>query len=154
MKKYLVLGAIISCILLIAGKGKSNLADLNPVELVSVTKTGEGIYLRTNTGRIGFGDSVKAAWEDMNHHADGMLFLDTADYLLVSDECILKENGLEDIFRPGIRVLKSAWRIDLMDAAKYLSYQKAGVPLEKAKAKDQIIPLLKNEERGFAVELF
>ena len=78
-------------LLLVAGaflfpKRPVELGKLIPVELILVEKE-EGAYLvRTDTGDVGHGTTLPSAIENLRATAPGDLFLDTARYLLVTEE--------------------------------------------------------------------
>jgi hypothetical protein len=78
-------------LLLVAGaflfpKRPVELGKLIPVELILVEQK-EGAYLvRTDTGDMGRGATLQSAIENLHATAAGDLFLDTARYLLVTEE--------------------------------------------------------------------
>lgn len=103
MKRFLLLAAALGTVVFFARVEPSgqNIGSLQPVQVLVVSAGGD-IRLKSDTGDEGFGDSVASALEKMRASASGEVFLDTADYLLISDAALLAE--IEPYLRPSCRV--------------------------------------------------
>lgn len=102
MKRILV-WALLAAVLCFPDRG-TDIGKLLPVELVAVRRE-EGVFrVETDTGQFGLGNTLEEAMADLRNAAPGVVFFDTADYLLLTRETLTAE-GLSSFFRPGVRVL-------------------------------------------------
>lgn len=139
MKRILV-WALLAAALWLPDRG-TDIGKLLPVELVAVRRE-EGVFrVETDTGQFGLGNTLEEAMADLRNAAPGVVFFDTADYLLLTRET-LTEEGLSSFFRPGVRVLLAEERIDPEEAAEYLRSRKVGVQLKKLVESGGMLPKL------------
>lgn len=99
----------------------TDVGKLEPVSTVQIIASYNGVRIRTDTGAEGVGPNLASAVEDLHADTDAYVFLDTADYLLltnVPDEMTLR---LCDYFRPSCRVCTIRGTPDLSFAAQYLT---------------------------------
>ena len=124
----------------------SDVADLQPVELIYVKTVENGIEVRTDTGDLGRGEILGQAFADLKATAVGEVFLDTADFLLIhqNDEALLQE--LTGILRPACNVCVIKEEIDMKAAAAYLRTGKTNVTLQQIRTGQGSAPLLILEE--------
>ena len=94
------------------------LGKLEPVEAVLLYIDGGEIILETDTGARGTGGTLEQALADMKATTAGIVFLDTADYLLVGV-------GAEVLVPKAAKYLKSSTRVCGVEA---------GVKVEEAAA--------------------
>ena len=87
MKKILLYILLLGAALIIPVEG-TDVGKLLPVELVQLDKMGDTVVISTDAGATGTGETVKAAIRDMEKTAAGIVFLDTADYLLVTESAM------------------------------------------------------------------
>ena len=119
MKRWLIY------LLLVAGaflfpKRPVELGKLIPVELVVVEKV-EGFYrIRTDTGDMGQGDTVRAAIDHLRSTAPGNLFLDTAKYLAVTEDAMDAMPDLTRYLKGGTRLCITDFGLDAERAAIFL----------------------------------
>lgn len=113
-------------LLLVAGaflfpKRPVELGKLIPVELILVEKE-EGAYLvRTDTGDVGHGTTLPSAIEDLRATAAGDLFLDTARYLLVTEETQHAIPEISGYLKEKTYLCMAQNGLDPEQATKYLS---------------------------------
>ena len=62
-----------------------DVAKLQPVQTVAVSMNGQEVVLETDTGDVGRGVTGKEALKDLQENALSVIYLDTAEYLLVAD---------------------------------------------------------------------
>lgn len=98
----------------------TDVGNMLPVELVMVYAKGSGVEIRTDTGNRGVGRSLQEAAADLKESASEELFLDTADYLILSGNGVPPDQ-LKGIFKDRIYVCRGSRDIDLSKAARYLS---------------------------------
>ena len=112
-------------LLLVAGaflfpKRPVELGKLIPVELVVVEKS-EGLYrIRTDTGDMGQGDTLRAAIDNLRSAAPGNLFLDTAQYLAITEDALGAIPDLPRYLKGGTRLCVTDFGMDAERAAIFL----------------------------------
>ena len=120
MKKILLYILLLGAALIIPVEG-TDVGKLLPVELVQLDKMGDTVVISTDAGATGTGETVKAAIRDMEKTAAGIVFLDTADYLLVKESAIEEVESIKEHLKPSVRVCIQHVEMNLKDAAAYLS---------------------------------
>lgn len=98
-----------------------NVGQLHPVELVMVTREGEDIVLTTDTGDMGQGADGLSALENLKATATGTVYLDTAEFLLLTEGAEDAARQLRQHLKPSVRVCMAESGADLVAAAKFLS---------------------------------
>lgn len=98
----------------------TDVAKLQPVELVAVAFEDGGIVIRTDTDALGIGDTLQEAIENLKQCATGRILLETADYVLTEhvDRSLLED--LSKYLRPGCGLCLYDGEVDLKLAAKFL----------------------------------
>ena len=81
----ILLYIVILVAMLFAPVTRLDIAKLEPVEAVAVTIEEGNVRLETDTGSVGQGKTVSQALEDLKTNATLIIYLDTAQYLLVDD---------------------------------------------------------------------
>ena len=118
--------ALLLALLAFAPVERLDVAKLEPVQTVAVSREGDRVILRTDTEDQGAGQTAEAALADLKKNTPGVIYLDTAAYLLVT------ENAKEDAqaLRPYLskKVQISMWDGEgsIREAAKYLSVHGEG----------------------------
>lgn len=133
MKKLVFVFLAIGCLLLFRGKAGKDLGNLKPVQLVQVTTCNGKVRVRTDTGSMGQGITVAEAVTDLQNGADGTVFLETADFLLVTALTSRFLPELGDFLRPGTEIARITSYVDGETAAKYLTAHHPAVTLRQAK---------------------
>lgn len=148
MKRWL-LPALLAAVIFGEGLFRgTDVAKMEPVELVWLMRTDEGIAVQTDTGSTGWGKSVSAAVEDMKQSASGEIFLETAEYILLTDldEEILPE--LMALLRPSCKVLFAYGKAKPEDATLFLRSHQKNVTLLDWKTEGKRPPAFIAEEGG------
>lgn len=130
MKKWLCLLALGIIVSLFPGKG-TDVGELLPVELVSLTVQREKIVVQTDTGDLGMGETLAEAMENLRAGAPGKVFLETADYLLLSPQTEAWWGQLKTWFRPGTLVYAAGEEVNPEAAVEYLRSHTGGTPLNR-----------------------
>ena len=123
MKKLLLYILLLGAALILPLEGM-DVGRLLPVELVQLDKMGDTVVISTDAGTTGTGKTVKAAIRDMEKTAAGIVFLDTADYLLVTESAMEEVESIKEHLKPSVRVCIQHVEMNLKDAAAYLSVHK------------------------------
>ena len=85
--------------LLFVPLNRVNVADLLPIEAVALYMDGGRVVLETDTEHKGTGETVDDALIALKENTPAVVYLDTAAYLLVSDDAA---DGVEDL-RPHLK---------------------------------------------------
>lgn len=100
---------------------RTDVAKLQPVEAVGMYKAENQICLVTDTGDFGAGESVNDAVEDLKRNTAAVVYLDTAKYLLVSNDAKDEIKTIRNIMKPSVRLCIWDGEEDLEVACRYLS---------------------------------
>ena len=92
---------------------------LEPVQAVLLTAAEDSVELRTDTGAVGEGKTLADAVAALRSAASREVFLDTADFLVLSGVTPPAEVLLE-VFRPACAVCRTDCDTDPEAAAEYL----------------------------------
>lgn len=113
--------AVILGLLFLAPVKRLDVANLQPVQTVAIYTEPGFVVLETDTHNIGRGTSVTDAVANLEETTPGVIYLDTAEYLLVSKDAETYVDALREYLNPSVKV--SLWvagnAVDV--AAKYLS---------------------------------
>ena len=120
MKEILLYILLLGAALILPLEG-TDVGKLLPVELVQLDKMGDTVVISTDAGATGTGETVKAAIRDMEKTAAGIVFLDTADYLLVTESAVEEVESIKEYLKPSVRVCIQHVEMNLKEAAAYLS---------------------------------
>lgn len=127
----------------------TDVARLRPVELISVSREEAQVLVETDTGDSGRGQTLELALEDLYDSTPGEIFLETAEYLLITPEGQSLLPELTKTLRPSCKVCLREGEMDLAEAAAYLSVHEPELTLQDYRTGEKDIPKLKMEgERG------
>ena len=126
----------------------TDVGKLKPVELICVSQQQETLLIETDTGEVGRGDTLDQAFSDLKAGTAGNIFLETADYLLVSDDTEYLLRSLTEYLRPACKICSLDGPVELEEAAAYLSAHEPELTLQDLRAGEHEIPVLKTEDGG------
>ncbi len=152
MKRWIALLAGFAAAMLIAPSQDTDIASLQPVELLYIYKEGGRVTVETDTGDLGAGGDLQGAMEDLKNTTPGEVFLDTAQYLLITESAEAYLPELKQILRPAAQVLRTEAEPDLETAVKYLSVHRSGLALKDWRAGMTIPKLTIKEGRYYLVQ--
>ncbi len=116
-----VLYALILAALFFAPVERLDIAKLEPVQTVALSVEGDAFVLQTDTRDMGRGATVEAALQDLKENTAGVIYLDTAQYLLVTKEAESATDTLRKYLRNTVVVSLWDGAGDIEQAARYLS---------------------------------
>ena len=151
MKRWVFILCAILGMHLLPGGG-TPLEQLEPVELLLVLPADPGVILLTDTGDMGEGETLALALEDLEEHAEGKIFLETAEQLVVTEKTLWALPELTELLRPAAEVTLGAGRIVPDTAARYLRYHSPHLTLGALRRAEREIPILRGEEGGYCLE--
>ena len=113
---YIILIALV----FIAPVRRVDVGTLEPVEIIAVSKESGLTLVRTDTDDVGIGKSIEQALEDLKQTATGVVYLDTAEFLLLAKGCEAEGQQLKKWLADSVRVCATQGELDLKAAVKYL----------------------------------
>ena len=105
---------------LLAPVEKLDVAKLRPIEVIYVMQEKETVVLQTDTDDVGVGSDALDALENMKQISPAVIYLDTAQYLLIGPNGEAAAQQLRGILKDNIQLCKTQDQIDLQSVAKYL----------------------------------
>lgn len=98
-----------------------DVAKLRPVQVVSIYKDTGMVVIETDTQDKGVGSSAKDALDDLERTTPGVIYLDTAEYLIVTSDALDVLESLRTDLKKSVRLCMREEEVDLKEAAEYLS---------------------------------
>lgn len=83
---------------------KADVAKLLPIRAVAVYMDGNAVVIETDTGHIGSGSDVLEAIQNLKDTTPQIVYLDTAEFLLLSQDAIVCTDGLRSVLKPSVKV--------------------------------------------------
>ncbi len=143
MKRWLGYLLVIAVAAVLGSKGSgTDVGKLCPVQVLAVKGQGSVVTLQTDTGEQGTGRTVSQAVEAMRRTASGEIFLDTVDYLLLSEGAEKWLPELKDHLRPSCRLYHTYGKPDMETAGTYLEQHPSQVTLRLWLAGEWNLPKL------------
>lgn len=124
----------------------TDIATLCPVELVWLERDNGLVRIETDGENVGIGATAAEALENMKATASGMIFLDTADYLIVKagDEALVSQ--MSEILRPSCSLCTAQSKPDLKETVDFLGIHEPTLKLKDIDTKQQQMQLLRETE--------
>lgn len=133
MKQIVLYSIILAATLIIPQRG-TDVGRLKPVEVIFLGQEGELFSISTDTKDRGVGATIPAAVQDLKETTAGNIFLDTADYLIVSEQAVRNIGELAPYLHKSVRVCIGPEDLDLEKAARFLSVHKPKNTLKNVQA--------------------
>lgn len=150
MKQWLWYAGVVLLIAALGGDSSAgkDVGKLQPVQSVYMTCQGKSVVIETDTGDLGKGDTLEAAVEDMKASAVGEVFLETADYLLLSAECVELLPEAMKLLRPSCSVCLADEQPDMQQVGAYLQIHAPRTTLIRYRAGERNLQTLLIKEEG------
>ena len=121
----------------------TDVAELRPVEVVSVSYNDGTIAIRTDTGDYGMGADLKEAVINLQNTTPAEVFLDTAEYLLIDKDCEPMVQAMVEYLRPSCGVCVLEGDVEMEMVAQYLRNHKPINTLCKYRAGEKRLQTLR-----------
>ena len=128
MKRIAIYILALATALLVPLEG-TDVGKLQPVGVVQLYREDEQVIIVTDTGDSGIGKNVKEAFENLEETTAGVIFLDTADFLLLGDHGPEEIGALRSYLKPSVRVCLADESIEPGQAAPYLAVHRPATVL-------------------------
>ena len=130
MKRWLFL----MLVAVILPSGGTDIGKLQPVQVVCVMRENGMVVISTDTGDRGVGRDLQSAIVDMDACAIGEIFLETADHLLLGQECLPMVEQMAQILRPSCTISLVAGAPNLEAVGAFLTFHGPGITLMEYRA--------------------
>ena len=118
--KTLILYTLILAAAMAAPLEKADVAKLRPIEVIYICKDADAVILKTDTDDVGIGTDVASALEDMKQTSPAVIYLDTAEYLVIGTGAQEDAKALEGVLKGSVEVCLAEQEPDLQMVADYL----------------------------------
>ena len=125
-----------------------DIEKLRPVQIVSIYKENSWTVIETDTEDKGIGGTAKQALQNMKDTSDGVIYLDTAEYLLVTKDTEEATREIMEELKPSVRMCMTTGVEDLKQAVLYLKAH-GGLPKLKAWVNGAELPVLSTFGESF-----
>lgn len=129
--KRIIIYCMILAALCVLPVERQDVADLEPIQVVWLNREGNTVVLETDTEDKGTGETVAEALADMKHKSLGIVYLDTAQYLLVSEDARELIPQITEYLKGSVRICLWDGAGKVADAARYMQSHKTGCELKK-----------------------
>ncbi len=110
---------------------RQDIAALEPIQAVYLHEEGENLVMQTDTLDKGEGKTAQEALSVMQNQSSGIIYLDTAQYLLVTEDAVSYIDEMIPLLKGSVKVCLWEGEGDLREGAKYMQAHKIGCRLDK-----------------------
>ena len=110
-----------------------DIARLDPVRAIYLYMDGAELTIETDSGDSGSGPNLEAAYAALRNNADREIFLDTAEFLILTPDVPITEVFYE-LLRPTTQVVFSNEKPNLETVSDYLTIHPPDLTLAKLRA--------------------
>lgn len=141
-----VLYAVILALLFLAPLERADVAKLLPIEAVALYVEDGVVVLETDTENVGRGATVAEALGNLKEMTPAVVYLDTAEFLLVSEDAATYVEEMKNILKPSVKVCVCQASGRVKEAVKYLEVHRKLPKLSDWK--EENMSMLKNKEKS------
>ena len=152
MKRWILWGCAAALAVLLKPAQGIDIGKLQPVELVQVYREEGNIVIETDAGDLGRGEKLEDALKNLKRTTPAEVFLETADFLLLTEETRDMLPELAGILRPGTEGFLILEPVDGETAAQYLENHSLGSTIQTIQSEKRRLPRLKTVGERFELE--
>ena len=146
MKKVFLYILVLAAVLMAPVRG-NDVGKLRPVQVISLCRENGMCVIETDTEDRGIGINGIAALQNLKETTPAIIYLDTADFLLLGEGADPELESLRNKLKPGVKLCSTEEKIDLKQAAAYLRVH-GNLPRLKVWKMNEKLPILQHfEER-------
>lgn len=148
MKKWLFIFPVLALMIFQGGETSpgTDIGKLQPVQVVCLSRKEDGLVIRTDTGDWGEGQSLEEAVACMKAVAKGEIFLETAEYLLLTPDCLFLVEQSAEYLRPSCSLCLLEGEPLLETVAQFLQMHNPAVTLMEYRAQGSRLKTLKTAD--------
>ena len=143
--KRTIIYLVIFALILLAPVDRLDVAKLRPVEVIYIYKEEDRVILQTDTGDMGYGPDAIQALADMRSKSPAVIYLDTAEFLLIGEGTSGAVETLRDQLKENVKVCGAKGHLDLSLIGEYLAVH-GEFPALKTWNADTRLPLVYKEK--------
>jgi hypothetical protein len=150
--KKLVLWALVIVVISVSDMlpfAGTDVAKLHPIEVLIVQRNNDILSISTDSGITGFGEDVPQALSDIKLVAAGEVFLETANYVLLSPDCSDVIDSFFAYIRPACQIYLFEGEGDWYQVSKYLESHPSNATLLACKRGEAYVPKIIVQEGEF-----
>lgn len=129
-----VIYVVILALLFLAPLDRVDVADLLPIEAVAVYMEDGNVVLETDTENVGRGEDVKQALDNLKEVTPAVVYLDTAELLIVSKDAKIWVDDLRQYLKQDVGVCVGDAKNRVKEMAKYLDVHGQTIKLKDWKS--------------------
>lgn len=152
MKRWIAILGLFAVSLGLSPSTGTDAAKLQPVQAVYLYMEEGKLTILTDTGDQGAGADLEKALSDLKITTPGKIFLETAEYLLVSEETKIYIEELYEELRPACGLCLVEGQPEMESAVKYLSAHRPESSLKDYRAGQKRLPKIRVEEGRMYLE--
>lgn len=153
MKRWGICLGVLTVLLLLPSGHRTDVGKLEPAELLYIYEEDGAVMAATDTGNLGIARELSGAMRNIKESAAGVVFLDTVDYVLVTEETKELLGQLERDLRPGTKVVLTTGPLALENLGRFLHVHNPELRLCDYLAGQRNLPkLMLAGERCFLVQ--
>lgn len=150
MKRILIYIAALAALAFLPVEG-TDIGKLRPVEVVQVYRQDDTVVIATDTGDVGKGTDSQTALANIIATTPGIIYLDTAEYLLIAEGAEDVAAELRAALKKSVQICMADKEIDLALAAKFLPAH-GKLPRLKAWRQEEKLPYLRAQQDRLVLE--
>ena len=138
MKKSFLYMLMLAVVLALPTKS-TDVGKLRPVQTVAAYKNGAEYIIETDTEDVGRGESINTAIRNLKETTPAIIYLDTAQYLIVSEEVLVEE--MHPYLKDSVHVCLFTGNPPMDQVSKFLASHTEGTTLGNWKS-GETLPML------------
>ena len=152
MKRRIWITAGLLLAFLLPESRRTDISRLCPVEMLYIYMDGQKFVAAADTGSWGSGDTWQEAFADLENTTPGVIFLDTTEYLLITEEVEPWLAEMNQRLRPSIKVVVMNGEPQWENLSAWLRSRNAGTTLWKCEEGLATVPnVIVDEGRYYIV---
>lgn len=120
----------------------TDIARLQPVEVIRISRDGDAVLIEADTGDFGRGATVEEALQNLKDTTNGAVFLETADYLIASENGRDLIDNISPFLRPACKPCVERGVVPLEDAAAFLDSHTPEITLQDRRSGQKELPII------------
>ena len=140
-----VVYVLILALLFLAPVDRLDVAQLEPVQTIAVSRVEGNVVIQTDLDNKGIGKTTELALQELERTTPGVIYLDTAEFLLIGEGTSGAVETLRDQLKENVKVCGAKGHLDLSLIGEYLAVH-GEFPALKTWNADTRLPLVYKEK--------
>jgi hypothetical protein len=136
--KRIIIYVLILGLLVLAPVRKNDVGKLRPVESIALFKENGNYVIATDTDDRGRGTTVAEAIANLKRTTPAIIYLDTADYLLISEDAMPGVEELSGLLRGSVQLYRFRGQPDMKTVSQYLRVHGDGPNMKEYQNPEQL----------------